>query len=83
MPASCGAGLAGLQAAVDDPARVKGVQIINISLRMLHINNQPAWKKPLVKGVQVIFRDTPLGTFFFNKVANKKARQMSVLSTCT
>ena len=46
---------------------------MNVSLRMLHIKNQPAWKKPFVKGVQSLFRDTPLGTIFFNQVANTKA----------
>ena len=64
------AGLTGLQAAVDDPSKVRAVQIMNISLRMLHIKNQPAWKKPFVRGIQSLFRDTPLGTLFFNQVAN-------------
>lgn len=76
------AGLAGLQAAVDEPSKVRGVQLMNISLRLLHINNQPAWKKPFVKGVQTVFRDTPLGVFFFNQLAKKDVRESAFNLFC-
>lgn len=41
------------QAAIDDPALIKGVQIMNISLRMLHVSKQAPWQRPLVKALQV------------------------------
>ena len=39
-------GVAGLQAAVDDPSLVRGVVLINVSLRGLHIKKQPAPSVP-------------------------------------
>ena len=33
-------GIAGLQAAVDAPEKVRGVQLMNVSLRMLHTTKQ-------------------------------------------
>ncbi|KAK9802832.1 hypothetical protein WJX73_004149 [Symbiochloris irregularis] len=74
-------GLAGLQAAVDDPSKVRGVQVMNISLRLLHVRNQPEWKKPFVRGFQSLLRDTPLGELFFNQLANSKA-VTKVLKQC-
>ena len=62
------AGLAALQAAIERPEKVRGVQLLDISLRMLHIRNQPAWKKPFVKGLQNVLRNTPVGGFFFDQV---------------
>ena len=62
------AGLAALQAAVDRPDRVRGVQLIDISIRMLHIRNQQAWKRPFVKALQNTLRGTPVGSFFFQQV---------------
>lgn len=42
-----------MQAAIDDPALIRGVQIMNISLRMLHVSKQAPWQRPLVKALQV------------------------------
>ena len=42
-----------LQAAIDEPSLVRGVQIMNISLRMLHVSKQAPWQRPLVKSLQV------------------------------
>ena len=69
-----GAGLAALQAAIDCPEKVRGVQLLDISLRMLHIRNQPAWKKPLVKGLQNVLRNTPVGGFFFKQASTLHTR---------
>ena len=66
------AGLAALQLAVDRPDRVRGVQLIDISIRMLHIRNQAPWKRPFVKALQNTLRGTPVGSFFF-----QQARQLS------
>lgn len=74
-------GLAGLQAAVDDPSLIKGVQVINISLRMLHISKQPAWQRPLVLALQNSLRTTALGPWFFGQIANKQGVK-SVLQQC-
>lgn len=42
-----------LQAAIDEPALFSGVQVINISLRMLHTSKQAPWQRPMVKALQV------------------------------
>lgn len=42
-----------MQAAIDDPSLIRGVQIMNISLRMLHVSKQAPWQRPLVKALQV------------------------------
>lgn len=69
------AGIAGLQAAVDGgAAAVAGVQLLNISLRMLHVRKQAPWQRPLVAALQRALRDTPLGTWFFASVAKPAVR---------
>ncbi|XP_076924838.1 pheophytinase, chloroplastic-like [Bidens hawaiensis] len=42
-------GLVGLQAAVADPSICKGIMVLNISLRMLHITKQPWFGRPLIR----------------------------------
>ena len=55
------AGITGLQAAVDAPAKVRGVQLMNISLRMLHTTKQAAWQRPLVSSLQRLFAGNASG----------------------
>ena len=69
------AGIAGLQAAVDAPGRVAGVQLMDVSLRMLHTQKQAAWQRPLVTAIQRVLRETPLGAWFFNTIAKPDVRQ--------
>ncbi|GAB2229379.1 hypothetical protein Droror1_Dr00023518 [Drosera rotundifolia] len=63
------AGFVGLQAAVMEPKFCKGIVLLNISLRMLHIKKQPLLGRPLVKAFQILLRNTPLGKLFFQSVA--------------
>ena len=63
------AGLAGLQAAIYRPDLVRGVQLMNISLRLLHLKKQPAWKKPVVKGLQAALHSSFVGPLFFSLLA--------------
>lgn len=75
-------GIAGLQAAIDDSSSlIKAVQVINISLRMLHINKQAPWQRPLVKALQNTLRETSLGSLFFNQIATKEGVN-NVLRQC-
>ncbi|PRW20472.1 chloroplastic isoform X1 [Chlorella sorokiniana] len=74
-------GIAGLQAAIDDPSLVRGVQIMNISLRMLHVSKQAPWQRPLVKTLQDTLRTSPLGAWFFGQIANTKGVRQ-VLQQC-
>ncbi|CAM9602744.1 unnamed protein product [Ascophyllum nodosum] len=74
-------GVAGLQAGVDAPDQVLGVVLFNISLRMLHIRKQAALLRPLVKGLQYVLRETPVGPLFFNSVAKPKAVS-NILKQC-
>lgn len=50
------AGLVGLQAAVMEPQTCKGILLINISLRMLHIKKQPWFGRPFIKSFQNLLR---------------------------
>lgn len=63
------AGIAGLQAAVQAPEKVKGVQLLDVSLRMLHTKKQQPWQRPLVSSFQRLLRETQLGRWFFGAVA--------------
>ena len=65
-------GIAGLQAAVQSPEHVLGVQLQNVSLRMLHKKRQSAIQRPFVKALQTTLRTTPLGKLFFSQIATKK-----------
>jgi hypothetical protein len=68
------AGLAGLQAALYAPERVRGVQLINISLRGLHVERQSPLQRPLVALLQKVLKETQLGQAFFGNVAKPQVR---------
>jgi pimeloyl-ACP methyl ester carboxylesterase len=74
-------GLAGLQAAIDEPELIPAVQIINISLRMLHESKQAPLAKPLITALQNTLRTTSLGKLFFSQVATANGVK-SVLKQC-
>jgi pimeloyl-ACP methyl ester carboxylesterase len=61
-------GLVGLQTSIARPDLVKGLCLIDISLRMLHIKKQPFYLKPVVKIIQDTLRETDIGKMFFNQV---------------
>jgi pimeloyl-ACP methyl ester carboxylesterase len=65
-------GVAGLQSAVDAPEKIRGVVLMNISLRGLHITKQPVIIRPFVAALQRTLRETSIGRQFFGSVA--KAR---------
>ncbi|GJT25665.1 pheophytinase, chloroplastic [Tanacetum coccineum] len=64
-------GLVGLQAAVTDPTICKGVMLLNISLRMLHITKQPWFGRPLIRSFQNLLRNYTCGKVFFITVATR------------
>ncbi|KAF8041113.1 hypothetical protein BT93_B3131 [Corymbia citriodora subsp. variegata] len=66
-------GVVGLQAAVMQPQICRGIIILNISLRMLHIKKQPWYGKPLIRSFQNLLRNTMLGKLFFNSVATPES----------
>ncbi|XP_078181291.1 alpha/beta-Hydrolases superfamily protein [Carex rostrata] len=74
-------GLVGLQAAVTDPSICKGIVLLDISLRMLHIKKQPWYGKPFIKSFQSLLRNTPVGKLFFNAVATPESVK-SILCQC-
>ena len=65
--------------AVQAPQKVHAVQLYNISLRMLHRDNQSALQRPLVKALQSFLRQSAFGPAFFKRVATPTAVR-SVLS---
>uniref|UniRef100_A0A3Q7JYR5 AB hydrolase-1 domain-containing protein n=1 Tax=Solanum lycopersicum TaxID=4081 RepID=A0A3Q7JYR5_SOLLC len=74
-------GLVGLQAAILEPQLCRGILLLNISLRMLHITKQPWFGRPLIKAFQNLLRNTELGKFFFKSVATPKAVK-NILCQC-
>ncbi|XP_021728805.1 uncharacterized protein LOC110695886 isoform X2 [Chenopodium quinoa] len=74
-------GLVGLQAAVMEPQICKGLMLLNISLRMLHIKKQPPLARPLIKGFQSLLRNTDLGKVFFRTVATPQSVR-NILCQC-
>ncbi|XP_024518304.1 pheophytinase, chloroplastic [Selaginella moellendorffii] len=61
-------GIVGLEAALTRPASVKGLQLINISLRLLHIKKQARFARPFIKAFQELLRQTAVGKAFFKSV---------------
>jgi pimeloyl-ACP methyl ester carboxylesterase len=49
-------GIVGLQAALAEPEKVRGLLLLNVSLRMLHIKKQGWFMRPFVKGLQNVLR---------------------------
>ncbi|KAL9235037.1 hypothetical protein vseg_009837 [Gypsophila vaccaria] len=74
-------GLVGLQAAVMEPQICRGLLLLNISLRMLHIKKQPPLGRPLIKSFQTVLRDTFLGKYFFRTVATSQSVR-NILCQC-
>ncbi|OVA19586.1 Alpha/beta hydrolase fold-1 [Macleaya cordata] len=74
-------GLVGLQAAVMEPQICKGIVLLNISLRMLHIKKQPWFGRPFIRSFQSLLRNTAVGKFFFKTVATPQSVK-SILCQC-
>ncbi|GAV71875.1 Abhydrolase_6 domain-containing protein [Cephalotus follicularis] len=74
-------GLVGLQAAVMESRICKGIILLNISLRMLHIKKQPWFGRPFVRSFQSLLRNTPVGKYFFKMVATSDSVR-SILCQC-
>ena len=68
-------GIAALQAAKVDALTgrraIDGLVLLNVSLRMLHEKKQQPWQRPVVRAVQSLLRETPVGGFFFGAVATE------------
>jgi pimeloyl-ACP methyl ester carboxylesterase len=62
-------GLVGLQTAVSRPELVRGIILMNISLRLLHAKKQPFFIRPFVSTLQYVLRESGLGRLFFKQVA--------------
>ncbi|GFY98996.1 alpha/beta-Hydrolases superfamily protein [Actinidia rufa] len=74
-------GVVGLQAAVMEPEICRGIVILNISLRMLHIKKQPWYGRPLIRSLQSLLRNTALGKYFYRSVATPESVK-SILCQC-
>lgn len=74
-------GLAALQAALNSPSRVTGVQLIDISLRGLHVQRQSPLARPFVSAFQSLLRETQLGQAFFGNIAQPQTVK-NVLRQC-
>ncbi|OMO81050.1 Alpha/beta hydrolase-1 [Corchorus capsularis] len=74
-------GVVGLQAAVTEPQICKGILLLNISLRMLHITKQPWFGRPFIASFQNLLRSTAVGKLFFKSVATPESVR-SILCQC-
>ncbi|EPS74206.1 hypothetical protein M569_00547 [Genlisea aurea] len=66
-------GLVGLQAAVMNAPMCRGIVLLNISLRLLHVRKQPWYGRPFVKAFQSLLRNTAVGELFFRAVATPES----------
>ncbi|KAE8677194.1 hypothetical protein F3Y22_tig00111542pilonHSYRG00121 [Hibiscus syriacus] len=66
-------GLVGLQAAVANPEICRGLFLLNISLRMLHVKKQPWFGRPFIASFQSLLRNTAVGKAFFRSVATQES----------
>jgi pimeloyl-ACP methyl ester carboxylesterase len=73
-------GVVGLEAARAYPEMVKGIMLLNISLRMLHIKKQSWLEKPFIPLIQRALRETDLGKWFFGQVRPGCKAKSSVYS---
>lgn len=71
----------GLVTALSDASIVKGLLLLNISLRQLHIKKQSWFAKPFVKALQNTLRTTDIGRWFFSSVATPRSVK-NILSQC-
>lgn len=62
-------GLISLQLAVDYPELIKASMLLNPSLRKKHESKQKWFEKPLVPGLQWTLRETSVGEWFYNALA--------------
>ncbi|CAN8300734.1 unnamed protein product [Cochlearia groenlandica] len=60
-------GLVGLQAAVDKPDICRGIMLLNISLRMLHVKKQPFIARPFIRSFQSLLRLVKCPLFTLSK----------------
>ncbi|XP_050219792.1 pheophytinase, chloroplastic-like [Mercurialis annua] len=74
-------GMVGLQAAVMKPQICKGIVLLNISLRLLHVKKQPWFAKPFISSFQSLLRNTAVGKFFFKSVATSESVR-NILCQC-
>ncbi|XP_021593651.1 uncharacterized hydrolase YugF isoform X2 [Manihot esculenta] len=74
-------GLVGLQAAVMEPQMCRGIVLLNISLRMLHIKKQPWFGRPFIRSFQSLLKNTALGKLFFKSVATSESVR-NILCQC-
>uniref|UniRef100_A0ACD5V1N4 Uncharacterized protein n=1 Tax=Avena sativa TaxID=4498 RepID=A0ACD5V1N4_AVESA len=64
-----------------EPQTCKGIVLLDISLRMLHISKQPWYGKPFIRSFQNLLRNTVAGKLFFNSVATPESVK-NILSQC-
>ncbi|CAI5533066.1 unnamed protein product [Closterium sp. Naga37s-1] len=74
-------GVVALQAAASHPSKTRGLLLLNISLRNLHIRKQPFFARPFVSLLQSTLRSSSLGEQFFASVATPRAVR-NVLRQC-
>lgn len=62
---------------------MRGVQLIDISLRGLHVKRQSPLSRPFVAAFQRVLRETDLGKAFFGNVATARVRWQPCSLRCS
>ena len=62
-------GIVGLETAIRSTKNIKGLILINVSLRMLHKKKQPKLQIPFTTLLQKLLRNNEIGNYFFKNVA--------------
>lgn len=74
-------GIVALETAIKSPEKVASVQVINVSLRMLHLEKQAVLARPFIELLQRTLRTSMLGPLFFKQIATEQGVR-NVLQQC-
>jgi pimeloyl-ACP methyl ester carboxylesterase len=71
--------LAALQAAVNAPHLLRGMVLLDCTMRTMHERNQTAMMHPLISALQYVLHDTPLGQWAVDSVLRTPDMLKSIL----
>jgi pimeloyl-ACP methyl ester carboxylesterase len=71
--------LAALQAAVNAPHLLRGLVLLDCTMRTMHERNQPAIMHPMISALQFVLHDTPLGQWAVDSVLRTPDMLKSIL----
>ncbi|KAF6254244.1 Alpha/Beta hydrolase protein [Scenedesmus sp. NREL 46B-D3] len=73
--------LSALQAAVNAPHLLRGLVLLDCTMRNMHKRNQPAFLHPAISALQFVLRDTPIGQWAVDAVLRTPGMLKAVLKS--